>query len=152
MLQDHQIRMLPPLPTTTADATEGGKCDTAAGTGTTMGASTNCDKDDNVAAGKRSSDKSKRDVKKRQQLALLEATKQYQWALKKRQEGGLTIHLMHDTQATIIGKAKALNNVENFTIHPSIHNSEKEEARRRSHNLRNAWYTSYNHRESKGIV
>ena len=108
----------------TFDTTGGGNSATAAGTtGTTMGASTCNDEDDNAAGGrpKGSSDKSKRDVKKRQRLALLEATKQYQRALKKkRQEDGATTCLMHGTLATIIGKAKALCNVENFTpIHPS---------------------------------
>jgi hypothetical protein len=108
----------------TFDTTGGGNSATAAGTtGTTMGASTCSDENDNAAGGrpKGSSYKSKRDVKKRQRLALLEATKQYQRALKKkRQEDGATTCLMHGTLATIkVGKAKALCNVENFTIHPS---------------------------------
>ena len=38
---------------------------------------------------------------------------------KKRQEDGTTTCLLHGTLATIIGKAKALYDVKNFTIFPS---------------------------------
>ncbi|KAI2512414.1 hypothetical protein MHU86_1867 [Fragilaria crotonensis] len=89
--------------------TSGGNSDTAAATGTTMGATTSAE-EDNTTGGrpKGSSGKSKRDVKQRQRLALLEATKQYQGALKKtRQENGATTRLMAGTLATIIENAKA---------------------------------------------
>jgi hypothetical protein len=100
------MRMLPPLPATTAevssnstlsaltfDTTGGGNSDTTAGiTSTTMGASastsTSNEDNHNIAVGcpKGSSDKSKQDVKNCQQLALLEATKQYPRALKKKRQ------------------------------------------------------------------
>jgi hypothetical protein len=85
--------------------TTGGNSNTAGATGTTMGATS---EEDNTTGGrpKGSNGKSKRDVKQRQQLALLEATKQYQGALRKtRQENGATTRLMHGTLATIIENA-----------------------------------------------
>ena len=94
-----------------------GNSDTLAGTtiGTTAG-------EDNVGGRpKGSSAKSEREAKQRERLVTLEATRRYQEELKKRRkQGGSTTRLMHSTLATIIiGKAKALYNVENLTIHPS---------------------------------
>jgi hypothetical protein len=86
--------------------------------GTTMGTTAG---DDNVGGRpKGSTAKSKCEAKQRKRLATLEATRRYQEELKKRRkQGGSTTRLMHSTLATIIGKAKALYNVENLTIHPS---------------------------------
>jgi hypothetical protein len=76
--------------------------------------------EDNIAGGrpKGSSAKSKRDLKQREQLAMLESARQYQKELKKKREqvGSSSARLKDGTLATIIEKAKALYNVENCTI------------------------------------
>ena len=55
---------------------------------------------------------SKRDLKQRKQLAMLDATRQYysvpRGTKEKRKQDGSTIQLKHGTLATIIEKAKAL--------------------------------------------
>ena len=69
---------------------------------------------------KGSSADSKRDLKQRERLAMLDATRQYQDELnQKRKNDGSNTRLQHGALATIIEKAKALYNVENSTINPS---------------------------------
>jgi hypothetical protein len=94
--------------------------DTGGNSDSAMGATSS--NDDNVGGRpKGSSADSKRDLKRRERLAMLEATRQYQDKLmKKRKSDGSNTRLKHGTLATIIEKAKALYNVvENSTINPS---------------------------------
>jgi len=67
-----------------------------------------------------SSEDSKRVLKQRKRLAILDAARRYEEALqKKRQQDGVTTRLKHGTLATIIDKAKRLYNIKNATINPS---------------------------------